>query len=394
LIAWEGGGPDPPGVVVAATPQPAAPSQPSPRAPVIAAAPAVGQALLEDPLNAPGAAVAYRCPVASSFLLTAAGPVRAQPFCEPGESPEFRSGFAQLKEQLGAVMAEPAECEHLDAATGDTLQNTTTGLAYYRQATNTPTFTDGQRHWALTGDGLIAWEGGGPDPPGVVVAAPPPPAAERLGEASRPAHTPAPSTSEDMIERGNLVLSSSLTDASDGVWPITSPFATRYTRILYDEGGFKFEVFGSQEFRAVTLSIIRPFSQGSDGFYSAFVDARYKGRYGPAIGVRCVRDRGIQFAAHVDGSAYLYTTKLPGENFSSRVLAVRRDLTPLSDSVNIGIGATPDGKITGYRDNSAVLEALNDDGIKQEQSSGTCLSIAANSEGGAGIFNNFRLYKY
>jgi len=82
LIAWEGGGPDPPGVSEASP----APSTPVSRAPVVAAAPAVGQALLEDPLTAPGAAVAYRCPtgrnagefVGEGLLLKVTGKCRDQ----------------------------------------------------------------------------------------------------------------------------------------------------------------------------------------------------------------------------------------------------------------------------------------------------------------------------
>jgi hypothetical protein len=98
--------------------------------------------------------------LAAVWLVVApARPVHAQPFCRPGEAPEFRLGFALLKEQLGPLMGEPAECEHLDRARDDTLQRTSTGLAYYRPATNTPVFTDGYRHWAWTADGLVAWEG-------------------------------------------------------------------------------------------------------------------------------------------------------------------------------------------------------------------------------------------
>jgi hypothetical protein len=58
------------------------------------------------------------------------------------------------------------------------MQATTTGgLAFYRQSTNTPTFTDGFNHWALTGDGLIAWTGSAIDPPGNTAVAPPVPTA-------------------------------------------------------------------------------------------------------------------------------------------------------------------------------------------------------------------------
>ena len=81
-------------------------------------------------------------------------------------------GFATLKAQLGPTMGEPTECEHPNSANGDTLQNTTTGLAFYRKSTNIPTFTDGHRHWGLTPAGLVYWEGSAIDPPGVAASAP------------------------------------------------------------------------------------------------------------------------------------------------------------------------------------------------------------------------------
>lgn len=90
---------------------------------------------------------------------------QAAAFCPTGQTPEFLHGFGTLKARLGAVMGDPIECEHANAANGDTLQQTTSGLAFYREATNTPTFTDGHRHWALTAVGLVYWEGLAIDPP-------------------------------------------------------------------------------------------------------------------------------------------------------------------------------------------------------------------------------------
>ncbi|MCC7371120.1 MAG: hypothetical protein IT306_22080 [Chloroflexi bacterium] len=87
------------------------------------------------------------------------------PFCAPGAAPAFVQGFAQLKSILGDVMGDPVECEHTDGASGDVLQQTTTGLAFWRKSTNTATFTDGYRHWALTARGLLTWEGNSIDPP-------------------------------------------------------------------------------------------------------------------------------------------------------------------------------------------------------------------------------------
>jgi hypothetical protein len=90
---------------------------------------------------------------------------QAAPYCAPGTSPQFSGGFANLKASLGDTMGDPLECEHQDGSSGDTLQQTTTGLAFWRKSTNTPTFTDGYHKWALTARGLVAWEGTANDPP-------------------------------------------------------------------------------------------------------------------------------------------------------------------------------------------------------------------------------------
>ncbi len=112
----------------------------------------------------------------ASVLLTTPTEAFAQgaPFCRPGQTPQFVLGFANLKAQLGSVMGEPVECEHPNNANGDTLQKTSTGLAYWRKSTNTPTFTDGYRHWAITSSGLVSWVGASPDPPSLAVPQPRP----------------------------------------------------------------------------------------------------------------------------------------------------------------------------------------------------------------------------
>ena len=77
-------------------------------------------------------------------------------------------------------MGNPFECEHPNNANGDTLQKTTTGLAFYRKSTNTPTFTDGYRHWGLTATGIVGWVGDAVDPPYASVAVAPPAPARHL----------------------------------------------------------------------------------------------------------------------------------------------------------------------------------------------------------------------
>jgi hypothetical protein len=84
---------------------------------------------------------------------------------EAAECPAFTGVFAHLQQALGRTLGEPLECPHVDPATGDTLQRTSTGLAIYRERTRTPTFTDGFRRWAVGPSGVITWEGDEVDPP-------------------------------------------------------------------------------------------------------------------------------------------------------------------------------------------------------------------------------------
>ena len=94
-------------------------------------------------------------------------PVLAQeaPHCAAGQPAEFLFGIAALQERLGATMGLPLECEHVNAENGDTIQHTTTGLAYYRPEINTPMFTDGQTHWALSNNQVLMWRSGSVVPP-------------------------------------------------------------------------------------------------------------------------------------------------------------------------------------------------------------------------------------
>jgi len=79
--------------------------------------------------------------------------------CQIDQIPAFSFGFAALRQQVGAAMGDPIECERTDPSTGSALQRTTAGLALYRRDTNTPMFTNGQEHWALTAAGLVHWSG-------------------------------------------------------------------------------------------------------------------------------------------------------------------------------------------------------------------------------------------
>jgi len=86
-------------------------------------------------------------------------------FCQPGELPTFVYGIADLHRRLGATMGVPTECEHVDPTSGDTLQCTTTGLAYFRPSISSTMFTDGSMHWALTDGTVVLWRNESVTPP-------------------------------------------------------------------------------------------------------------------------------------------------------------------------------------------------------------------------------------
>jgi hypothetical protein len=87
------------------------------------------------------------------------------PFCQPGQPATFAFGIAALRDRLGDTMGAPLECEHLDIGSGDTVQHTTTGLAYYRPSINAAIFTDGATHWALADGTVVRWQGASIAPP-------------------------------------------------------------------------------------------------------------------------------------------------------------------------------------------------------------------------------------
>lgn len=122
-----------------------------------------------------------RVPVVLCLALLLLAPqtalAQSYPYCRPGQKPTFLFGFKALAGALGEVMGEPLECEHPNSANGDVLQRTSKGLAFWRKRTNTPTFTDGYRHWALTAAGLVYWEGPSVDPPPASRRPEPPPPA-------------------------------------------------------------------------------------------------------------------------------------------------------------------------------------------------------------------------
>ncbi|MBI4494162.1 MAG: hypothetical protein HY690_15345 [Chloroflexi bacterium] len=140
-------------------------------------------------------------PVLVALLLATATPIataQSFPFCPPGQVPVFVFGFKALSDALGETMGDPLECEHAEPGTGDAHQQTSKGLSFYRKSTNTPTFTNGWEHWALTAEGMVYWTGTSIDPPGVVVprAAPLPTPVHTPRPAATPVPTPQPTPTQ------------------------------------------------------------------------------------------------------------------------------------------------------------------------------------------------------
>jgi hypothetical protein len=82
--------------------------------------------------------------------------------CPSGTGPSFVQGtpFAMLKARLGDAMGAAVSCLISDPASGDALQFTDTGLAAYHKVADLAMFTNGDRHWALSGGGLVQWDQG------------------------------------------------------------------------------------------------------------------------------------------------------------------------------------------------------------------------------------------
>jgi hypothetical protein len=124
-------------------------------------------------------AVVVAAPLAQRFTTP-----QSMPRCEPGKWPEFNYGFAALRLDLGADMGDALECEHATSAVGDTDQLTSTGLAHYDRASNTPSFRHNSDNWALTARGLVFWPGMDTLVPSGAVAIPSPGSA-RLAAAAQ-----------------------------------------------------------------------------------------------------------------------------------------------------------------------------------------------------------------
>jgi hypothetical protein len=166
--------------------------------------------------------------------LASAGPLaqrmtmpQTMPQCDVGRWPEFNYGFAALRLDLGTDMGDAVECEHTLTASGDTDQQTTTGVAHYDRATNTPSFHQGTDNWALTLQGLVFWSGNSPEIPSGTVAIPSPGSArmEAMREQnSAPAgtsllgggrRTPVPTTGGTLLTKTQIGRIAALVGISD-----------------------------------------------------------------------------------------------------------------------------------------------------------------------------------
>ena len=133
---------------------------------------ATNEHALEGPIvssNALGAPTVAIAPPAPPSPRNAPKPAATR--CGPGQTPTFSLGFASLKALLGDVVGDPTTCEFADPnGSGDMLQQTTQGLAFWRKSSNTPMYTNGSVHWALTPAGLVQWTGASVDPPTAAIA--------------------------------------------------------------------------------------------------------------------------------------------------------------------------------------------------------------------------------
>jgi hypothetical protein len=129
---------------------------------------AVAELGLSLPLNqtARAAAEATSVPPPLASVTSAPSPteVATGDICT-AQQPRFVHGLAALKASVGSAMGVATECERVIDSAGNTEQRTTTGLAYYRTATNTTAFTNGSTHWALTSNGAVHWTGQELEPP-------------------------------------------------------------------------------------------------------------------------------------------------------------------------------------------------------------------------------------
>jgi hypothetical protein len=117
-------------------------------------------------------ASAFKGTAAPVIAAPAPGPVAPEPAaaalapdlsCAPDQVLQFTGAFSALASALGGTMGDPTSCAYAEGA--DTLQQTSSGLAFFRVGTSIATFTNGWDHWGLTRGGVVYWTGEAIDPP-------------------------------------------------------------------------------------------------------------------------------------------------------------------------------------------------------------------------------------
>jgi peptidoglycan/xylan/chitin deacetylase (PgdA/CDA1 family) len=68
--------------------------------------------------------------------------------------PEFGSDLADLHAAIGDAMGQPTGCERQVDSVGDTMQTTSSGMAWYQPGASMAIFTDGYHRWTLGRQGL------------------------------------------------------------------------------------------------------------------------------------------------------------------------------------------------------------------------------------------------
>jgi peptidoglycan/xylan/chitin deacetylase (PgdA/CDA1 family) len=83
----------------------------------------------------------------------------------PGECRlEFGADLADLHAAIGDAMGQPTGCETAIDSVGDTMQTTSSGMAWYQLGAGMAIFTDGYHRWALDRQGLTYWNSPGATP--------------------------------------------------------------------------------------------------------------------------------------------------------------------------------------------------------------------------------------
>jgi uncharacterized integral membrane protein (TIGR00698 family) len=94
------------------------------------------------------------------------------PVCEGSDATGLAGAFVGLSAQLGPRIGKPLGCATTDAATGNTIQRTSHGVATLSRRTGLAAFSDGRHTWSIRGSRMLEWNGRVPESPGSARAVP------------------------------------------------------------------------------------------------------------------------------------------------------------------------------------------------------------------------------